>query len=431
VRVGSAPSLAAGRAALGRPLVAGLVVSSVLLSVVSWYTTERGMGLYLSPWLALLASLGVQSALVLVAWLIGTSEGPRGLLVAVYAITAFVSVAFSYVSLYGWFAARERPAQIERQLFDALQAATGQAQVQLTAAVAEAERHALALEEMAGAEKAHGFISRATDSDPWLAAVREAVAREAASYAGAYPEGQGAGLRYTAFDRHAALARQTLERLRRAAAGLQAVRATLEPLQPTADQLRAVRAAWDAIPWDEVRETLHAEVAAPTLPAYGAFVDRPVSGQEELLVAFGELFGAPGRRHLLALALAAFIDLVVFLLAWASGPHLFGAPEQAWLRAAAALDAADEQVFARGLLRRTVAGPDGLPRLEERGLSAGERQLCLALVARGLAAITAGDEGARAYLLDPGLHRRVLESLAERGLALQAARVEAAQGASG
>src|SRR5262252_3160831 len=83
-----------------RPLVVGLFLSSCLLSIVSWYTTQQGMALYLSPWFSLLASLGVQSALVLVAWLIGFSKTHRALLIAVYAVTAAVSIAFSYVSLY-------------------------------------------------------------------------------------------------------------------------------------------------------------------------------------------------------------------------------------------------------------------------------------------------------------------------------------------
>ena len=131
-------------------------------------------------------------------------EGRRGLLIAVYAVTAAVSIAFSYVSLHTWFASRERPATIERALYDELNAAAGQSQELLTAALAEGQKHVLALEEMTTAEKAHGYISRATDQDPYLARVREAVAREAESYGASYPEGQGSGLRYTAFDRHAA-----------------------------------------------------------------------------------------------------------------------------------------------------------------------------------------------------------------------------------
>ena len=176
----------AGQAAVSRPLVACLFVSSVLLSVVSWYTTQQGMALYLSPWFSFLASLGVQSALVLVAWLVGVTESRRGLLIAVYAVTAVISIAFSYVTLHTWFASRERPATIERALYDELNAAAGKSQELLTSAIGEG-RARPGPREMTTAEKAHGYISRATDQDPYLARVREAVAREAASYGASVP----------------------------------------------------------------------------------------------------------------------------------------------------------------------------------------------------------------------------------------------------
>ena len=422
--------LSGGAEALRRPLVGALFVSSCLLSVVSWYTTQQGMALYLSPWFSFVASLGVQSALVLVAWLVGVSEGRRGLLIAVYLVTATVSIAFSYVSLHTWFAARERPAEVERRLYDALTSTAARAQAQLTAAIAEAEQHVLALDEMTTAEKAHGFISRAQDRDPWLARVREAVAREAASYASSYPEGVGAGLRYTAFDRHTRLARQTLARLRESEAALAGLHTALKPLDSSEDQLRAFRKVWDTLPWSEIRDTLHAEVEVPQVPAYSGFVDRAASGQEDLLIAVSELFTAPTSRHVLAFTLAAFIDLIVFLLAYASGPFFFGTPESRWVTAAAALDGAHEQVFVRNLLRKATAGASGLPRVERETLSAGERQLLLVLQSHGLAAPVVED-GRRFQLLDAGFHRRLVESLAEPGLALRATKAEVAESALG
>lgn len=406
------------QSALGRALVACLFASSCLLSVVSWYTTQQGMALYLSPWLSFLASLGVQSALVLVAWLVGITESRRGLLVAVYLVTASVSVAFSYASLHTWFAARERPAQIERRLYDALSGVAGQAQERLTAAIAEGERHVLALEEMTAAEKAHGYISRATDGDPWLARVRESVAREAETYGASYPEGKGTGFRYTAFDRHTSLARQTVARLKESAKAIATLRTGAAPLDATDQQLRSFRQAFDAIPWTDVRETLHEEVRAPVVPAYSDFVDRSASGQEDLVIAFTELLTAPTSRHVLAFTLAAFIDLIVFLLASASGPFFFGAPERRLLAAAAALDGAEEQVFVRGLLHKTSPGPQGRPEVDAEVLTSGERQLLLALSSSGLA-FPAGQE-ARRYLLDASFHRSLVESLAEPGLALRA-----------
>lgn len=414
-------SPAGGEATVRRPLVASLFVSSCLLSVVSWYTTQQGMALYLSPWLSLLASLGVQSALVLVAWLVGVTRSGRGLLVAVYAITACVSIGFSYVSLHTWFAARERPATIERRLYDALDVAAGRAQELLTGALAEGQKHVAALEEMTTAEKAHGYISRATDQDPWLARVREGVAREAASYGAGYPEGTGTGLRYTAFDRQTTLARQTVARLQRARQTLADWRAGSRPLEATEAQLRAFRQAFDAVPWAEVKDTLHAEAfALPPLPAYSDFVDRAASGQEDLVIAFTELLSAPTSRHALAFALATFIDVIVFLLAFASGPLFFGAPEERWFAAGAALDAADRQVFVRDLLRKLAPGPQGTGRLDAATLSPGELQLCLLLLARGLAA-PMDEDGRRYYLLDPSIHETLAASLAERGLSLRAA----------
>src|SRR5882724_3832191 len=95
-----APAESASHTAASRPLVASLFVASCLLSVVSWYTTQQGMALYLSGWFSLLASLGVQSALVLVAWLIGFTKTNRVLLIGVYVVTAAISISFSYVSLY-------------------------------------------------------------------------------------------------------------------------------------------------------------------------------------------------------------------------------------------------------------------------------------------------------------------------------------------
>src|SRR5262245_59691917 len=120
-----------------RPLVKALFVASCLLSVVSWYTTQQVMALYLSPWFALLASLGIQASLVITAWLIGFSPLRRTLLICVYTATAIVLVAFSYVSLYTWFSVRERPAVVERKLYDALTETGSKLDVQLAAAVAE------------------------------------------------------------------------------------------------------------------------------------------------------------------------------------------------------------------------------------------------------------------------------------------------------
>mgnify|MGYP003338452461 CR=1 FL=1 len=63
---------------------------------------------------------------------------------------------------------------------------------------------------------AAGSAVRAQDADPYLAKVREAVSREAQTYASSYREGAGEGVRYTAFDRYEKIAEQSLARMQSA-----------------------------------------------------------------------------------------------------------------------------------------------------------------------------------------------------------------------
>jgi hypothetical protein len=414
-----APLSSAGSSA-SRPLVIALFIASCLLSLVSWYTTEQGMALYLSPWFAVLASLGIQISLVMVAWLIGFSKAKRGLLIAVYAITAVVSIAFSYVSLYTWFSTRERPATVQRALYDRLSAAATQTDEALQAAIGEGKRHVLALQEMTEAEKTHGYISRAQDSDPYLASIREAVAKEAQSYNSNYKEGTGVGLRYTAFDRYEKLARESLSQIEQARTAMATFRATSKPTEASDQQLKRFREAYDQIPWSEVEKTIHAgKLARPDLPSYADNVDKTASQQEDLMVAFTELFTNPGGRHIFSLALAAFIDIVVFLLAYSSGPYFFGAPEQRWCEAGAALDASQSPLFVRSFLTKLRPGRQGMPRVESDGLTPGEQQLCMMLVSKGMAAVVE-ESGKSYYLLDSATHESLLDTMASGNFTLKA-----------
>lgn len=400
-------------------MVIALFVSTCLLSIVSWYTTQQGMALYLSPWFAFLASLGIQSALVLVAWLVGFTNSRRGLLITVYAMTAAVSVAFSYVSLYTWFSEKERPALVERKLYDTIQDSSGKTDQLLSSAIAEARKHVLALDEMTAAEKTHGYIARAQDSDPYLANVRESVAREAASLGVAFKEGSGDGVRYTAFDRYAKLARQSLEQLQASQRSLADYRAQMKPLDPSEQQIRKYREVYDAVPWTDVQTQLHvARVERPPVPSLNDNLDKTATNQEDMLLAFTELVSAPTGRHVFAFVLAAFIDLIVFFLAFASGPYFHGSPEQRWYAGSAAVDGSDNQVFVRDLLRKLEPGPGGLPRVDVAGLTAGERQLCLLLASKGAATLTEED-GKRYYVLNENVHEQLVDSLSTRGMPLR------------
>jgi hypothetical protein len=384
------------------------------------------MRLYLSGWFALLASAGVQVSLVLVAWLAGVSRSGRAALVTVYLLTALTSVAFSYVSLFRWFSEKERPAEVQRALFDRLEANAARAREHLAAAIAEQQRHVLALDEMTAAERQFGRLAQADDTDPYLQRIREAVRQEARTYAASYKEGAGEGVRYTAFARYTKLAQQELDRLRQAEQGLAQWQQAHRPDTPAARQLQDFRAAWDRIPWAEADAARHGpRFEPPALPAYAEFSDRSSGGQEDLLLAFRELVTAPEGRHLFALVLAGFIDLIVFLTAFAAGPHVHGNAGDRWVRSAAAVQGLDDQLFVQGLLRKITPGPRGLAQVDVAALDPGEQQLCLLWAGQGKARLHSVDERSL-YVLDRAVHQELLEAMAHPGLALRTLNATAA-----
>jgi hypothetical protein len=277
---------------------------------------------------------------------------------------------------------------------------------------------------MAAAERAHGHISQTGDPDPFLHSIREAVAREAAALGPAYRQGAGVGARYTAFERHARLTRAAVAELE---SGLRAVaswRSQADPASSSAEQFRRFESVMTALPWSAANRILGQDAPPPEAPPLARYVDRPATGQEELMRAFDELFAAPTSRHVFSFALAAFIDVIVFLLAFAAGPYFHGEPAARLRAAAASIDSADEQIFVRDFLRKLRPGENGLAQVDSASLTPGEQQFCLALAGSGHAAVGNGESGLR-YLFDRETHALMMDSLAAPGLPLRALRQKA------
>ena len=73
----------------------------------------------------------------------------------------------------------------------------------------------------------------------------------------------------------------------------------------------------------------------------------------------------------------------------------------------------------RNFLRKFGSSAQGMARVEAGGLSPGEYQLCLLLVAKAMAA-QVQEDGKTWFLLDQQIHEHMVESLANKGLSLRA-----------
>ncbi len=165
--------------------------------------------------------------------------------------------------------------------------------------------------------------------------------------------------------------------------------------------------------------------ARPEVPALSDHLDKTSTGQEELLLAFTELLGAPTARHIFSFTLATFIDVIVFLLAFSAGPHFAGSQGERWRHAAAAVDETHHQLFARDLLRKVESDGAGLARIRADLLTPGERQFCLMLAGRGLAVAQDGY-----YVLDEKVHEELMDAMVRRQLPLRASAATTASAAT-
>ena len=78
-------------------------ISSVLLSISSWITTYNGLSQFSIEPVAFCLALGIQGILFTASWRIAFSTVSREVnvfLYLIYFVTMFVSVSFSYVSLF-------------------------------------------------------------------------------------------------------------------------------------------------------------------------------------------------------------------------------------------------------------------------------------------------------------------------------------------
>jgi hypothetical protein len=75
-----------------------IYIGTLLISVVSFFTTYLGLTIIVTDWLALLGSLGLQLAMLGIAWNIMHIKGSRFPYVVVFAVAACFSIFFSYAN---------------------------------------------------------------------------------------------------------------------------------------------------------------------------------------------------------------------------------------------------------------------------------------------------------------------------------------------
>ncbi len=316
---------------LNRFTIGMIYTGTLLLSILSFFTTLKGLAIVVSWPLAIIGSLGLQTAMLGIAWNIMRIKENRSSYIIVFGAAAVFSVFFSYANFdinlksnTRPFEAREaynkaaRPVLVQYASLSKKARSTAQYQVDRLKSLLELENQngwATAVDEGSGDKFVQSIIDGA----------RRTVASWEENQGGEYHQGSGAGI----------ITNYLNSRQRQAASNLRAINkydrlVESQGLMLKSDlnverQFDLVNKAYVNFP-SGVVELIFFDEPTATLtapPSVASYVEEPVNSQQAFSIIMGDLYKMD-RLAFFSLMLALAIDLIVILMALAGSYSVNG-----------------------------------------------------------------------------------------------------------
>ena len=313
-----------------------IYTGTAMLSVLSFFTTFYGMAIFLDESLALIGSLGLQVALLGVAWNLISAREKRGAYVTVFAIAATFSIFFSYANFDSTLKAQTRSTNARGDY-------TTAARPVLDALSSVAENAALhggyqleRLNRLVVMEREKGWSTVADEGqqDIFIQSVINGARRTIESWEeqnhASYPQGAGDGIISDFLESSLYQAQTAVERIDAYAIAIDSTMLALSTDLPVSQQYRLVNSAWVGFPIAEI-EMLGGDVpAVPLPPDMDGFLELATNRHEAFMLVIDDLFEMDYLAAF-SLALAVAIDLIVVLMALA-GSRLAEDPDYVFNR---------------------------------------------------------------------------------------------------
>ncbi len=308
-----------------------IYTGTAMLSVLSFFTSFYGMEILLDTPLALVGSLGLQIALLGIAWSLIRNKDSRGAYLTVFAVAATFSVFFSYANFDSVLKAPTRSANARGDY-------TGEARPALDAYSSIAKNAALhghyQLERLnrlviMEQEKGWATVSDEGMQDGYIQSVIDGARYTTGSWedlhGAEYSQGAGYGIITDFLESSLNQAQMAVGRIEDYATATDSAMLSLNTGLPVKDQYRLVNSAWVTFPISEIGMLGGDLPALPLPPEMAEFVEQPTSRQEAFMLVIDDLFEMDYLAAF-SLALALAIDLIVVLMALA-GSHFLEGPD--------------------------------------------------------------------------------------------------------
>lgn len=306
-----------------------IYTGTAMLSVLSFFTSFYGMEILLDTPLALIGSLGLQIALLGIAWSLMKNKDSRGAYLTVFAVAATFSVFFSYANFDSVLKAPTRSANARGDYtVEARPALDAYSSIAKNAALHghyQLERlNRLVIMEQ---EKGWSTVSDEGMRDGYVQSVIDGARHTIGSWenlhGAEYSQGAGYGIITDFLESSLNQAQMVVGQIEDYAAATDSAMLALSTGLPVEDQYRLVNNAWVMFPISEIGMLGGDLPALPLPPEMVEFVEQPTSRQEAFMLVIDDLFEMDYLAAF-SLALALAIDLIVILMALAGSRFLEG-----------------------------------------------------------------------------------------------------------
>ncbi len=305
-----------------------IYLGTLLISILSFFTTFRGMNIILSWQLAFLGSLGLQTAMLGIAWNLIKIKDNRGSYVMAFSFAAIFSIFFSYANFDINLKENTRPREARNSYYEAAVPILTEYSTAAKNAALQSGYQVDRVKSLIEMEQEKGWATIIDEGsrDKFIQSIingaRLTVDSWRQSTGTDYRQGKGRGIiinylesRYQQTEKNNRLMQDYVQYVDSLALRLQSYMTVTE-------QHEIINQAYVNFPMSVVSmiKSEADNISLPSPPAEGTYAEKPANTQQALMMVIGDLL-TMDRLAFLSLMLAIAIDFIVIAIAFA-GSHI-------------------------------------------------------------------------------------------------------------
>ncbi len=295
---------------------------TLLLSVLSFFTTYFGLTILLDKPLALLGSLGLQIAMLGIAWNLMKIREKRSSYVAVFMITAMFSIFFSYANFDSSLKANTRATESRQEYAHAARPILNKHAQVIRQAITKGDYQVERIGKLIELEEQKGWATVVDEGsqDEYIQSVIDGARLMVDSWKthqGAdYRQGKGRGIIADYLQSRQKQTQNLLKEVSNYQLSVDSISLAFTSELSVDEQYKLVNKAFVEFPSSAYTELTSDMKALPSPPSQILYIEKPLNRQQAFMLVISDLIDLDSLT-IFSLLLAIAIDLIVILMALA------------------------------------------------------------------------------------------------------------------